>query len=128
MQPAQDPSPRHTRRSRTLKDLRSHLRPVKSLQILINARLKRLASAVQLRPWPPSFQRTYAESASFLQSAFSPLWSTAWLSMATSISPAAVSSLLQGTAEPYQSLVSRKEADLNETLFGGSHLGVLSLL
>src|ERR1700730_16948028 len=35
--------------------------------------LKRLASAVQLRPWPPHFQRTYAESASFLQSALSPL-------------------------------------------------------
>src|SRR5207249_1227632 len=33
----------------------------------------RLASAVQLRPWPPSFQRTYAESASLRQSAISPL-------------------------------------------------------
>ena len=29
---------------------------VKLLQILINARLKRLAAAVQLRPWPPRFQ------------------------------------------------------------------------
>jgi len=35
----------HAARPRILKDLCSHLRPVKSLQILINARLKRLALA-----------------------------------------------------------------------------------
>jgi len=43
MQPAQDPSRRQARLSRTLKDLRSHLRPVKALQILINARPKNCA-------------------------------------------------------------------------------------
>src|SRR2546427_4976546 len=107
MLPAQDPSPRQARLSRTLKDLRSHLRPVKSLQILI---LKRLASAVQLRPWPPHFKELSgmascppsplsvryfsARSGSvpgyddgeglklevpLAQSAFSPLLSAAWL-------------------------------------------------
>ena len=33
-----------------LNDVRSHLRPIMSLEILINASLKRPASAVQLRP------------------------------------------------------------------------------
>jgi hypothetical protein len=37
VQPAQEPSPRQARLSRTLKDLCSHLKPVKSLQILVNA-------------------------------------------------------------------------------------------
>jgi hypothetical protein len=54
--PAQDLSPGREHLSRILMDLRSHPRPVKLLQMLFTARLKRLASAVQLRPWPPCFQ------------------------------------------------------------------------
>src|SRR5438132_1842688 len=34
--------------------------------------LKRLASAVQLRPWPPSFQRTCPDLVAWSQSALSP--------------------------------------------------------
>ena len=39
-------------------------RPVKFLQILLTA-LKRLASAVQLRPWPPCFQSLIVSFSSF---------------------------------------------------------------
>ena len=40
---------------RLIKDLGSHLKPVKSLQIQIVHKLKRLASALRFRPWPPFF-------------------------------------------------------------------------
>src|SRR5882762_3533073 len=53
--PAQDLSPRTERLPRILKDLRSYLRPT-----LANT-LKRLASAVQLRPWPPHFKKNLFE-------------------------------------------------------------------
>jgi len=42
---------------RPLKYLRSPPKPFKSLKLQVNLALKRLASAVQLRPWPPCFQR-----------------------------------------------------------------------
>ena len=52
---AHDSSPRFERLSRLIKYLSSHLRPVKSLQIQLADKLKRLASAVRFRPWPPFF-------------------------------------------------------------------------
>jgi hypothetical protein len=54
--PAQRLRPTSSMLLRISKDLRSHPRPVKLLQMLFNASLKRLASAVQLRPWPPCLQ------------------------------------------------------------------------
>ena len=56
--PAQDLNPRFRCLSRLFKNFRSHLRPVKSLEILLIATLKRLASAVRFRPWPPSISVT----------------------------------------------------------------------
>ena len=50
---AQDSSPTEACLPLLSKHLRSHLSPVKSLKILVNASLKRLASGVQLPPWPP---------------------------------------------------------------------------
>src|SRR5438876_1490403 len=42
--------------SRLLKYLGGHLKSLKLFKIQHNVALKRLASAVQLRPWPPCFQ------------------------------------------------------------------------
>ena len=41
--------------SRLLKYLGGHLKSLKFLKLQFNVALKRLASAVQLRPWPPLF-------------------------------------------------------------------------
>jgi len=46
---------------------------VRAFQVIVNTLLKRLASAVQLRPWPPSFQRTCPDLVAWCQSALSPL-------------------------------------------------------
>ena len=40
-------------------DLSGHLKSLKLFKILHNVALKRLASAVQLRPWPPYLSITY---------------------------------------------------------------------
>jgi hypothetical protein len=42
--------------SRLLKYLGGHLKSLKLFKTQHNVALKRLASAVQLRPWPPYFQ------------------------------------------------------------------------
>src|SRR5271166_2147930 len=52
----QELHPRSISLLRPLKYLRSPPKPFKSLKLQVNLALKRLASAVQLRPWPPSFQ------------------------------------------------------------------------
>jgi len=51
-----DFNPRFACLSRLLKDLGGHLESLKLLKLQHKVALKRLASAVQLRPWPPSFQ------------------------------------------------------------------------
>src|ERR1700730_820107 len=48
--------PRFVCLSRLLKYLGGHLKSLKLYKTRHNVALKRLASAVQLRPWPPSFQ------------------------------------------------------------------------
>ena len=50
--------PRSTRLWRIFQCLAVPRQPLKLLETLEIRVLKRLASAVQLRPWPPSFQRT----------------------------------------------------------------------
>jgi site-specific recombinase XerC len=48
-------NPRFSCLSRLLKHLGGHLKALKLFKTLYNVALKRLASAVQLRPWPPCF-------------------------------------------------------------------------
>ena len=48
--------PRFVCLSRLLKYLGGHLKTLKLFKLQHNVDLKRLASAVQLRPWPPRFQ------------------------------------------------------------------------
>src|SRR6266511_2064297 len=48
--------PRFACLSRLLKYLGGHLKSLKLLRLQHNVDLKRLAPAVQLRPWPPYFQ------------------------------------------------------------------------
>jgi hypothetical protein len=57
-----DFNPRFACLSRLLKDLGGHLKSVKLLRLQHNVALKRLASAVQLRPWPPSFKVSVPET------------------------------------------------------------------
>src|ERR1700674_1372025 len=49
-------NPRFVCFSRLLNDLGGHLESLKLLRLQHNVALKRLASAVQLRPWPPHFK------------------------------------------------------------------------
>jgi hypothetical protein len=48
--------PRFSCLSRLLKYLGGHLKSLKLFKTQHNVALKRLASAVQLRPWPPHFK------------------------------------------------------------------------
>jgi hypothetical protein len=63
MDRTRDFNPRFACLSRLLKDLGGHLESLKLLRIQLNVALKRLASAVQLRPWPPLFQALALTSA-----------------------------------------------------------------
>ena len=52
----QESNPRSVCLAQLLRNLRSPPEPFKLLKLQFLLALKRLASAVQLRPWPPSFQ------------------------------------------------------------------------